>query len=258
MADTDSSPSDRLSVSTGGGVLDVKICRIVQNIIFLCFVCCLLPEHLHGYGTQWRRRKERSWPTRSLSEDHTWKKLPREKRLLFICWEKIYFDAWIDLLFIFASTFATTSPRNQSIKFRDLPHYGWCNWSSFQIWNNEAWKVIKGLRSWKHNLRNEWNSRSLATTIVGQILEIGRFNFIFKVNPKNVEMLTCLINVFSRSFFLHSSVRSAIKESAQATTIMSIFINMEESETVIVLKYFYLKQFTPNKMGAEVLILPNS
>ena len=89
-------------------------------------------------------------------------------------------------------------------------------------------------------------------------MEIDRFNFIFKVNPKKVEMLTCLINVFSRSFFLHSSVRSAIKESAQATTIMSIFIKMEESETVIVLKYFYLKQFTPNKMGAEVLILPNS
>ena len=126
MADTDSSPSDRLSVSTGGGVLDVKICRIVQNIIFLCFVCCLLPEHLHGYGTQWRRRKERSWPTRSLSEDRTWwgKFYLVKKRLVFICWEKIYFAAWIDLLFIFASTFATTSPRNQSIKFRDRPHYG--------------------------------------------------------------------------------------------------------------------------------------
>ena len=54
MADTDSSPSDRLSVSTGGGVLDVKICLIVPNVNFtvLSFVRRLLPEHLHGYGTQ--------------------------------------------------------------------------------------------------------------------------------------------------------------------------------------------------------------
>ena len=55
MADTDSSPSNRLSVSTGGGVLDVKICRIVQNGNFTVFVfiafylsICTVTEHYEG------------------------------------------------------------------------------------------------------------------------------------------------------------------------------------------------------------------
>ena len=42
MADTDSSPSNRLSVSTGGGVLDVKICLIVPNVNFTVFEFCVL------------------------------------------------------------------------------------------------------------------------------------------------------------------------------------------------------------------------
>ena len=94
---------------------------------------------------------------------------------------------------------------SQSIKFRDPPHYEWCNWSSF----NGSTKHDK--RSGSRNHGNLISKRREMQIWTEQASKIYTKNAPIWTGLASKIIWTHLIKVFSRSFFLHSSVRSATK-----------------------------------------------